>query len=109
MDMHSTWQTTKQVMMFALGGLIVLFAMVNSAAVSVNLLFTQIELSLSLLILASALAGIAFGWLGAALRGRRKRKALEADYQAELAPATEEEEAWMADQMAPEGIPQSRH
>ena len=109
MDVQGTWQGLKQAMMFVLGGLIVLFAVVNSDAVTVNLLFAQVELSLSLLIMVSALAGAAFGWLAAALRGRRKRRALEAGYQAELTAATAEEEEWMAEQQASEGVPQSRH
>ena len=108
MEVQRIWQGTKQVMMAVLGGLIVLFAVVNSEAVSVNLLFGQVELSLSLLILIAAMAGIAFGWLAGALRGRRKRKAVEAGYRAELDPAMEEEE-WMADQRSREGVPQSRH
>ena len=108
MESQRIWQGTKQVLMAVLGGLIVLFAVVNSEAVSVNLLFTQVELSLSLLILISALAGVTFGWLGAALRGRRKRKAMKAGYQAELSAASAEEEAaWAAQQS--EEVPQSRH
>ena len=106
METQRVWQGTKQVMMAVLGGLIVLFAVVNSETVTVNLLFTQVQLSLSLLILISALAGVTFGWLGAALRGRRRRKAMKAGYQAELS-AAEEEEAWAAEQT--EGVPQSRH
>lgn len=109
MDMQKIWQTTKQVLMAVLGGLIVLFAVANGEAVTVNLLFTQIQLSLSLLILVSALLGVGFGWLAAALRGRRKRKAIEAGYQAELSASTEEEEDWMAEQRETEGVPQSRH
>jgi hypothetical protein len=50
---------------------------------------------------------VSFGWLGAALRGRRKRKSLKAGYQAELSAATEEEEAWAAEQA--DEVPQSRH
>ena len=107
MEPQRVWQGTKQVLMAVLGGLVVLFAVVNSEAVTVNLLFTQLELSLSLLILISALAGVSFGWLGAALRGRRKRKSLKAGYQAELSAATEEEEAWAAEQA--DEVPQSRH
>lgn len=107
MEPQRIWQGTKQVLMAVLGGLVVLFAVVNSEAVSVNLLFTQVELSLSLLILVAALAGVTFGWLGAALRGRRKRKSLKAGYQAELSAASEEEEAWAAEQT--EEVPQSRH
>ena len=108
MEMQRIWQGTKQVMMAVLGGLIVLFAVVNSESVTVNLLFGQVELSLSLLILIAALAGITFGWLAAALRGRRKRKALKAGYRAEL-EGVEAEEEWMAEQQATEGVPQSRH
>lgn len=107
MEPQRIWQGTKQVLMAVLGGLVVLFAVVNSEAVTVNLLFTQLELSLSLLILISALAGVTFGWLGAAVRGRRKRKSLKAGHQAELNAASEEEEAWAAQQ--PEEVPQSRH
>lgn len=107
METRRVWQGTKQVMMAVLGGLVVLFAVVNSEAVTVNLLFTQLELSLSLLILISALAGVTFGWLGAALRGRRKRKSLKAGYQAELSAASDEEEAWAAQET--EDVPQSRH
>jgi uncharacterized integral membrane protein len=106
METQRVWQATKQVLMAVLGGLVVLFAVVNSESVSVNLLFTQVELSLSLLILIAALAGVAFGWLGAARRGRRKRKALKAGYRAELS-AAEEEEAWAAEQT--DEVPQSRH
>jgi uncharacterized integral membrane protein len=106
METQRVWQGTKQVLMAVLGGLIVLFAVVNSEAVTVNLLFTQVQLSLSLLILISALAGVTFGWLGAALRSRRKRKAMKAGYRAELS-AAEEEEAWAAEQT--EEVPQSRH
>lgn len=109
MDMQKVWQTTKQVLMFALGGLIVLFAVANGEAVSVNLLFTTIDLSLSLLILLSALLGSVFGWLAAALRGRRKRKAIKQDYRAEIEATTEEEEAWLAQEQTSEGVPQSRH
>ena len=108
MESQRIWQGTKQVLMAVLGGLIVLFAVVNSEAVTVNLLFTQIQLSLSLLILLSAFAGVTFGWLAAALRGRRRRKAMKAGYQAELSAASEEEEAaWAAQQS--EEVPQSRH
>lgn len=107
METQRVWQGTKQILMAVLGGLVVLFAVVNSEAVTVNLLFTQLELSLSLLILISALAGVIFGWLGAALRGRRKRKSLKAGYEAELGAATAEEEAWAAEQT--EEVPQSRH
>ncbi|HSM08505.1 MAG TPA: lipopolysaccharide assembly protein LapA domain-containing protein [Gemmatimonadota bacterium] len=107
METQRVWQGTKQILMAVLGGLVVLFAVVNSEAVTVNLLFTQLELSLSLLILISALAGVIFGWLGAALRGRRKRKSLKADYQAELGAAAEEEEAWAEEQT--DEVPQSRH
>lgn len=109
MDVQRVWQGTKQVLMAVLGGLIVLFAVVNSDAVTVNLLFADVTLSLSLLILIAAMAGVAFGWLAAALRGRRKRKSIEADYRAELEAATEEEEAWLAQERASEGVPQSRH
>lgn len=107
MEPQRVWQGTKQVLMAVLGGLVVLFAVVNSEAVSVNLLFTQVELSLSLLILISALAGVTFGWLGAALRGRRKRKSLKAGYREELNAASDEEEAWAAEQT--DEVPQSRH
>lgn len=107
METQRVWQGTKQVLMAVLGGLVVLFAVVNSEAVTVNLLFTQLELSLSLLILISALAGVTFGWLGAAVRGRRKRKSLRAGYEAELSAASDEEEAWAAQQS--EEVPQSRH
>lgn len=107
METQRIWQGTKQVLMAVLGGLVVLFAVVNSEAVTVNLLFTQLELSLSLLILISALAGVIFGWLGAAVRARRKRKSLKAGYQAELSAATEEEEAWVEEQT--DEVPQSRH
>lgn len=107
METQRVWQGTKQVLMAVLGGLVVLFAVVNSEAVTVNLLFTQLELSLSLLILISALAGVTFGWLGAAVRGRRKRKSLRAGYEAELSAASEEEEAWAEAQT--EEVPQSRH
>ena len=110
MDATKTWQTLKQVMMAVLGGLIVLFAVVNSEAVAVNLLFREVELSLSLLILITALAGVVFGWLAGALRGRRKRKALEAEYRGELAPGDEGDEAWLAgDERSAEEVPQSRH
>ncbi len=109
MDTQKLWQTTKQVLMFALGGLIVLFAVANGEAVGVNFLFTTVELSLSLLILVSALLGTVFGWLAAALRGRRKRKAIKADYRSELEAATEEEETWLAEEQASDGVPQSRH
>lgn len=108
MDTQRVWQGTKQVLMAVLGGLIVLFAFVNAEAVTVNLLFTTVELSLSLLILISAMAGIAFGWLAAAVRGRRKRKAMKAGYQAELSAASEEQDAWAEDRDV-EGVPQSRH
>lgn len=108
MDTKKAWQGTKQVLMAVLGGLVVLFAVVNSEAVTVNLLFTQVELSLSLLILISALAGVIFGWLGAAVRGRRKRKAMKAGYQAELSAASDEEDAWAEAQQSEE-VPQSRH
>lgn len=96
MDMKSMWQGTKQILMFILGGLIVLFAVGNFEAVAVNLLFTQVELSLSLLVLISACAGASIGWMGAALRGRRKRKALTAGSVAEL-EASPEDEAWLAE------------
>lgn len=109
MEIQRIWQGAKQVLMAVLGGLIVLFAFVNAESVTVNLLFTQVQLSLSLLILISALLGIAFGWLAGALRGRRKRKAVEAGYQAELSGSTEAEEDWMAEQQETEGVPQSRH
>lgn len=109
MDAQRAWQGTKQVLMAVLGGLIVLFAVVNSDAVTVDLLFTELTLSLSLLILLTALAGVVFGWLAAAVRGRRKRKAIEAGHQAELEAATEEDEAWLAEEKASEGVPQSRH
>jgi len=109
METRRVWQGTKQVLMAVLGGLIVLFAVVNGEAVTVNLLFTQVQLSLSLLILLSALAGVAFGWLGAALRGRRKRRALKAGHQAELSAASEEEEAWLGEARETEDVPQSRH
>lgn len=107
MDTQRVWQGTKQILMAVLGGLIVLFAFVNAEAVTVNLLFATVELSLSLLILISALAGIAFGWLAAALRGRRKRKEMKAGYQAELAASSEDE--WMVEERAAEEVPQSRH
>lgn len=96
MDMKNLWQGAKQVVVAILSGLIVLFAFVNMKAVPVNLLFTQIEVSLSLLVLISAVGGVSVGWLGGALRGRRMRKALKASYQVEL-PATAEDEAWLAE------------
>ena len=96
MDVKKLWQGAKQILAVMLGGLIVLFAFVNLEAVTVNLLFTQIELSLSLLIMISALGGVSFGWLGGVLRGRRKRKAIEAGYQAEL-PVSTDDEAWLAE------------
>lgn len=107
MDMQRVWQGTKQILMAVLGGVIVLFAVVNSEAVTVNFLFATVELSLSLLILISAFAGIVFGWLAAAYRGRRKRKEMKAGYQAELAAASEEE--WVAEERHSEEVPQSRH
>ncbi|MGI9037812.1 MAG: lipopolysaccharide assembly protein LapA domain-containing protein [Gemmatimonadota bacterium] len=107
MEMQKAWQGTKQIMMAVLGGLIVLFAIVNSEAVSVNLLLGQVELSLSLLILISALAGVVFGWLGAAVRGRRKRKAMTADHRDALS-AAENDEEWLEQERQPEGVPRSR-
>lgn len=108
MDMKNLWQGAKQVLSVILGGVIVLFAFVNLAAVQVNLLFTQVELSLSLLILISAVAGVSLGWMGGALRGRRKRKALNAGYQAEL-PASAEDEAWLAEGIEEEvAVPQEQ-
>lgn len=109
MEFQKIWQGTKQVLMAVLGGLIVLFAFVNAESVTVNLLFAQVQLSLSLLILISAVLGVAFGWLAGALRGRRKRKAVEAGYQAELSASSEAEEDWMAERRETEGVPQSRH
>lgn len=109
MDATRTWQTLKQVMMAALGGLIVLFAVVNSEAVSVNLLFREVELSLSLLILITALAGVVFGWMAGALRGRRKRKALEAEHRAQLGGHDADEEWLAGEERSPEEVPQSRH
>ena len=94
MDMKKLWQGAKQVLAVIFGGVIVLFAFVNLGAVQINLLFTQVELSLSLLILISAAGGMSLGWMGGALRGRRKRKALQAGYQAEL-PVSAEDEAWL--------------
>lgn len=106
MDMKSMWQGTKQIVMFVLGGLIVLFAFVNFEAVAVNLLFTQVELSLSLLVLLSAVTGASIGWMGAAVRGRRKRKALAAGGMPELEAAPEDEE-WLADGLEEEAAPRS--
>lgn len=96
MDVKNLWQGVKQVLVAILAGLIVLFAFVNLESVQVNLLFTQISLSLSLLILISTLAGISIGWLGGALRGRRKRKVLKPGHQAEL-PVSTEDEAWLTE------------
>ena len=96
MDMKSTWQGMKQIVMFGLGGLIVLFAFVNLEAVGVNLLFMQVELSLSLLVLISAVSGASIGWTGAALRGRKKRKAISAGGVPELEASPEDEE-WLAE------------
>lgn len=107
MEMQKAWQGTKQVMMAVLGGLIVLFAIVNSEAVTVNLLAGQVQLSLSLLILISALAGVVFGWLGAAVRGRRKRKAMTAGQRDALSTAQGDEE-WLEQEREPEGVPRSR-
>lgn len=106
MDMKSMWQGTKQIVMFALGGLIVLFAFVNLESVAVNLLYTQVELSLSLLIVFSAVAGWSVGWMGAALRGRRKRKALGSSSVPELEASPEDEE-WLADALEEETAPQA--
>ncbi len=107
MDMKKLWQGTKQILMIALGGLIVLFAFVNLEAVTVNLLFTEVQLSLSLLILISALAGVSIGWMGGALRGRRKRKALAAGHAAELEASAADEE-WLAESLEEEAVPQPR-
>ena len=104
MDMKSMWQGTKQIMMFGLGGLIVLFAFVNLEAVAVNLLFTQVELSLSLLVLISAASGISIGWLGSALRGRKKRKALTGGEFPELVASADDEE-WLADVLEEKAVP----
>ena len=104
MDMKSTWQGMKQIVMFGLGGLIVLFAFVNLEAVAVNLLFTQVELSLSLLVLISAVSGASIGWTGAALSGRKKRKALGASSIPELEASPEDEE-WLADVLEEEATP----
>ena len=106
MDMKSMWQGTKQALMFALGGLIVLFAFVNLEAVVVNLLFTQVELSLSLLVLISAATGASIGWMGAALRGRKKRRALAAGGTPELEASPEDEE-WLADALEEEAGPRT--
>lgn len=106
MNMNSMWQGTKQVLMFVLGGLIVLFAFVNLEAVNVNLLFTQVELSLSLLVLISAVTGASIGWMGAALRGRKKRKALAASAAPEL-EASREDEEWLADVLEEEAAPRT--
>ncbi|TFG66831.1 MAG: LapA family protein [Gemmatimonadales bacterium] len=98
MDVKKLWQGTKQILAAILGGLIVLFAFVNLKAVPVNLLFTQVEVSLSLLVLISAFGGVSIGWMGGALRGRRKRKALKAGHRAELRASTEaEDEDWLAE------------
>jgi uncharacterized integral membrane protein len=94
MDMKNLWQGAKQILAVIFGGVIVLFAFVNLGAVQINLLFTQVNLSLSLLILISAAGGMSLGWMGGALRGRRKRKALQAGFQAELPPGTDDE-AWL--------------
>ncbi|MFQ5528922.1 MAG: lipopolysaccharide assembly protein LapA domain-containing protein [Gemmatimonadota bacterium] len=107
MDVKKLWQGAKQILMVMLGGLIVLFAFVNLEAVTVNLLFAQVELSLSLLILISALAGVGVGWTGGALRGRRKRKALAAGQLAELEASAEDEE-WLAQNLEEEAVPQPR-
>lgn len=106
MDMKSMWQGTKQILMFVLGGLIVLFAFVNLEAVTVNLLFTQLELSLSLLVLISAATGAAIGWMGTALRGRKKRKALTAGGTPELEASPEDGE-WLADVLEEEAAPRT--
>jgi uncharacterized integral membrane protein len=107
MEMTRAWQGTKQVLMAVLGGLIVLFAIVNSEAVTVNLLAGQVQLSLSLLILISALAGVVFGWLGAAVRGRRKRKAMTAEHRDALS-TTQGDEEWLEQERQPEGVPRRR-
>jgi len=101
MDVKKLWQGAKQVLAAILGGLIVLFAFVNLKAVPVNLLFTQIEMSLSLLILISAFGGLSLGWMGGALRGRRMRKALKSSGQAEL-PVSAEDEAWLSESVEEE-------
>lgn len=107
MDIKGLWQGAKQILMVALGGLIVLFAFVNLEAVTVNLLFAEVQLSLSLLILISALAGMSIGWMGGALRGRRKRKALAAGHTAQLEASAADEE-WLEQNLEEEAVPQPR-
>lgn len=106
MDAKNLWQGTKQVLMVILGGLVVLFAFVNLEAVPINLLFTDIQVSLSLLILISAFAGVVIGWTGGALRGRRKRKALAAGHAAEL-EASAEDEQWLVENVEEEAAPRA--
>jgi uncharacterized integral membrane protein len=101
MDVKKLWQGAKQVLVAILSGLIVLFAFVNLEAVPVKLLFTEVQVSLSLLVLISALGGVSIGWMGGALRGRRKRKALQAGGQAEL-PVSAEDEAWLSESVEEE-------
>ncbi len=101
MDVKKLWQGAKQVLAVILGGVIVLFAFVNLGAVQINLLFTQVDLSLSLLILISAAGGMSLGWMGGALRGRRKRKALQAGFPAELSASTDDE-SWLEESIEEE-------
>lgn len=106
MDARNLWQGTKQVLMVILGGLVVLFAFVNLEAVPINLLFIDLQVSLSLLILISAFAGVVIGWTGGALRGRRKRKALEAGHRSQL-QASAEDEQWLVENVEKEAAPRA--
>jgi hypothetical protein len=50
-----------------------------------------------------------FGWLGAAVRGRRKRKAMTADHRDALSEAEAEgDEEWLEQERQPEGVPRSK-
>ncbi|MDH3297269.1 MAG: LapA family protein [Gemmatimonadota bacterium] len=104
MDVKNLWQGIKQILLVMLGGLVVLFAFVNLEAVPINLLFTDLQVSLSLLILISAFAGVLIGWTGGALRGRRKRRALAAGQRAQL-QASAEDEQWLAEGVEEEAAP----
>jgi len=80
----------QQILLVVIGVAVVFFALLNLDPVTVDLLFTQVQTSVALLLLVPLLAGMSIGWIGGRLAARRRAargRELDAPAQpAELAP-----------------------
>jgi uncharacterized integral membrane protein len=90
-DMRRFFLSVQQFLAMVVAVAVVLFAIRNNQPATVNLLFTEVAVPLSLLVLVPLLVGLLLGWLEGRLRRRRKEKARPAPAAPEVWATPEEE------------------